>query len=156
MKTILYTIKGEKKGNIELPKVFEKPIREDIAHKYFEAVKLAHIYSSDPEGGKKHSASGTISHKRHDWKGHYGRGISRIPRKTMWRRGVQFMWIGAEISGTRGGRRAHPPKGIGKEKKINKKEIKIAMNSALASTGNEKYLIGFPFVSEHLFFFFFL
>ena len=137
MKTTLYTKAGKKKSDLALPKVFETKIRPDIAIKYFEIDKIAQPYSSDPEGGKKNSASGTISHKRHDWKGHYGRGISRVPRKTMWRRGTQFYWIGAEISSTRGGRRAHPPKGIGKERKLNKKEIKLAMNSAIAATADK-------------------
>jgi large subunit ribosomal protein L4e len=141
MKAQLYSTTGEKKSEVELPKIFDTKIREDIVLKYFEADKLIQPYASDPEGGKKHSASGTISHKRHDWKGHYGRGISRIPRKTMWRRGTQFFWIGAEISSTRGGRRAHPPKGIGKEKKINKKEIQLAMNSALAATANPALIL---------------
>jgi len=141
MKTTLFDKQGKKKSEIELPAIFQTKIREDIVQKYFEADKLIQPYSSYEEAGKRHSASGTISHKRHDWKGHYGRGIARLPRKTMWRRGTQFVWIGAEVSGTRGGRRAHPPKGIGKEKKINKKEIQIAMNSAIASTANQNYII---------------
>ena len=141
MKSKLYDITGKKKGEIEMPTLFNQRIREDLVSKWFEVDKFIQPYSSDPEGGKKHAASGTISHKRHDWKGHYGSGRSRVPRKTMWRRGVNFFWIGAEVSGTRGGRRAHPPKGIGKEKKTNKKEIKIAMNSGFAATGDEKYVV---------------
>jgi len=94
----------------------------------------------DPEAGRKHSASGTISHKRHDWKGHYGRGISRVPRKTMWRRGTQFYWIGAEVAGTRGGRKAHAPKLIKKLRKTNKNEMRLAINSALASTASPKHI----------------
>lgn len=141
MKATLYDINGHKKSEITLPKAFDQKVREDIVKKYFENEKVVQPYAHDPRAGKKHSASGTISHKRHDWKGHYGRGISRIPRKTMWRRGTQFFWIGAEISSTRGGRRAHGPKGIGKEKKINKKEVKIAFNSALASTGSKDHIV---------------
>ena len=141
MKSILYDIKGKKKSEIKLPGVFSSKIREDIVRKYLETERFIQPYSNSPMAGKKHSASGTISHKRHDWKGHYGKGISRIPRKTMWRRGTQFMWIGAEISSTRGGRRAHPPKGIGKEKKINKKEILIAMNSSFASTADKNHIL---------------
>ena len=137
MKTTLYTKTGTKKSEITLPSLFETKVRKDITSKYFELDKFVQPYSSDPKAGKKHSASGTISHKRHDWKGHYGRGIARMPRKTMWRRGTQFFWIGAEVSMARGGRKAHPPKGIGKEKKINKKEIKMAMNSALAATADK-------------------
>jgi len=140
MKATLYDIKGKKKSEIALPKIFDVKVREDIVTRYNEVDKFMQPYSSDNMGGKKHSASGTISHKRHDWKGHYGKGISRVPRKTMWRRGTQFFWIGAEVSGTRGGRRAHPPKGIGKEKKMNKKEIKLAMGSAFASTAKKNYI----------------
>ncbi len=141
MKTTLYNIDGKKKADIELPKIFDSKIRKDIALKYFEADKFIQPYTHDPMAGRKHSASGTISHQRHDWKGHYGKGISRVPRKTMWRRGTQFYWIGAEISGTRGGRRVHGPAGIGKEKKINKKEVSIAMNSGFAATGNKEYIL---------------
>lgn len=142
MKTAIYTSKGEKKGELELPKIFSSKIRQDLVFKYVEAEKfvLAHPYTSDPEGGKKSSASGTISHKRHDWKGHYGRGVSRIPRKTMWRRGEHFYWIGAEVSGTRGGRRAHPPELVKRLRKINKKESKMAIQSAIAATADKKLI----------------
>lgn len=141
MKTTLFDSQGKKKSEIELPEIFSAKIREDLAQKYFEVNKLIQPYANYIKAGKRHSASGTISHKRHDWKGHYGRGISRAPRKTMWRRGTQFFWIGAEVSGARGGRRAHPPKGIGKEKKINQKEIKLAMDSAFAATTNKELII---------------
>ncbi len=140
-KATLYDIKGKKKSEISLPKIFSLPIREDIVQKSLEIEKYIHPYAPSPEAGRRHSASGTISHKRHDWKGHYGRGISRVPRKTMWRRGTQFFWIGAEVSGTRGGRKAHPPKLAHTPKRINKKEIQIALNSALASTASKKHII---------------
>lgn len=142
MKATLYDKSGKKKGDVELPKTFATKPREDIVAKFYEADKLIQPYASDTQAGNKHSASGTISHKRHDWKGHYGRGISRAPRKTMWRRGTQFYWIGAQVPGARGGRRAHPPKGIGAEKKMNKKEIILAFNSALAATVNPEFVNG--------------
>jgi large subunit ribosomal protein L4e len=141
MKAQLLSVDGKKGKEISLPKVFSKKIREDILKKAFEAERFWQPYSHDPMGGKKNSASGTISHKRHDWKGHYGRGISRVPRKTMWRRGTQFYWVGAEISSTRGGRRAHGPKGNIPIKKINKKEYEIAFASAIASTANDKFIL---------------
>jgi len=140
MKSTLFDSQGNKKGQIELPQVFETPIREDIAAKYFEVDKFIQPYSPKDGAGLRQSASGTISHKRHDWKGHYGKGISRVPRKTMWRRGTQFFWVAANVPGTRGGRASHPPKGIGKEKKFNKKEIKIAMDSAIAATASIHYI----------------
>lgn len=142
MKAQLLTIDGKKQKEINLPKIFSSKVREDIVKKVFETERTQHPYGPYFMAGKQHSASGTISHKRHDWKGHYGSGRSRIPRKTMWRRGTQFFWIGAEISSTRGGRRAHPPKpeAFVKFKKINKKEYDLALNSVIAATTNEKNL----------------
>ena len=136
MKAILYDAQGAKKGDLELPSLFAAPIREDIIAKYFESDKFENMqqYGSYKEAGKRHSASGTISHRRHEWKGHYGKGISRLPRKVMWRRRVQFYWVGAEVSNTRGGRRAHPPKGLHTPRKINGKERTLAWHGAFAAT----------------------
>ena len=141
MKAQLFTSKGERKSEIELPEIFNSQIREDLALKLFEAEKEVQPYAPYEEAGKRHVASGTISHRRHKWKGAYGKGISRVPRKRMWRRGTQFHWIGAEVSSTRGGRRAHPPKLIHTPKKINKNEILLAMNSALSSTASKDYIL---------------
>jgi len=140
MKTTLFSSEGKSKGQIDLPKLFSSRIRRDIVAKYFEVDKFIQPYAPKKGAGMRQSASGTISHKRHDWKGHYGRGIARVARKTMWRRGTQFFWVAANAPGTRGGRKAHAPKGIGKEKKINKKEIKIAFNSAFAATASPEYV----------------
>ncbi len=140
MKATLFTVSGEKKGTIDLPAVFATPVREEIAAKYFEAEKYRQPSSVSSDAGMRQNAQGQISHKRHDWKGHYGKGISRAPRKTMSRRGTQFFWVGANAPGTRGGRKAHPPRGIFAEKKINKKEVKIALNSAFAATTNIEYV----------------
>ena len=143
MKAEIYNIQGEKMKSINLPDLFESEIRDDIASKLFEIEKMEfrHPYSNYAEAGKRHSASGTISHQRHKWKGHYGKGISRVPRKAMWRRGTQFFWIGAEVASTRGGRRAHPPRAIRTSKKINKKEMMIALKSGLASTCSKDYVL---------------
>ncbi|MEK6855224.1 MAG: 50S ribosomal protein L4 [Nanoarchaeota archaeon] len=140
MKVQLFNQDGSKQGQVELPEIFNITIREDIVAKYLEAAKSSQPYSPNTYAGKKYSASGRISHRRHTWGGHYGKGISRVPRKTMWRRGTQFYWVGATVSSTRGGRRAHPPKINSQIKKINKKEIKIAMYSAIAATASQDYV----------------
>ncbi|MEM4625300.1 MAG: 50S ribosomal protein L4, partial [Candidatus Pacearchaeota archaeon] len=129
---------SEIKKEIELPKVFSYKIREDIVKRLFEVEKTISPYAPSESAGRRHSASGRIRHIRHKWRTAYGRGISRVPRKTMWRRGTQFYWIGAEVSGTRGGRRAHPPKveHFKKERKINRKEKEIAIKSCIAATAN--------------------
>ena len=83
-----------------------------------------------------------MRHRRRKWRGGYGQGMSRVPRKIFWRRGAHFYWVGAEVSSTRGGRRAHPPRIVHflASKKINKKESMIAFKSAIAATGNEFWL----------------
>lgn len=140
MKAQVYTLQGSAVKEIELPALFTTPVREDMIGKYVEASRISQPYSNYAEAGKRHSASGIISHKRHDWKGQYGRGLARVPRKILWRRGTQFNWVGAEVSATRGGRRAHPPKLLRAEKKINKKEALMALHGAFAATIHTEYV----------------
>lgn len=142
MKAKLFDITGKEKSEVELPKVFSITIREDVAQKYNEVYLYQNRvwYSPFDEAGRRHSASGTISHRRHEWKGHYGKGIARVPRKAMWRRGTQFYWIGTEVSGTRGGRTVHTPSGVRAPVKMNIKEIKLAMNSAIAATASKEHI----------------
>lgn len=130
MKAQVLDINGKKTKEITTD-LFEEPIREDIIFKVIEAGRIWQPYSNYYWAGMDRSASGKVRHKRHSWKTTYGKGISRIPRKTMWRRGTQFSWVGAIIPSTKGGRRAHPPKNKINLKKINKKEMKKALLSAL-------------------------
>ena len=140
MKANILDISGKKAKTIDLPICFSGKIRPDLVLKILEAKKKGQPYSPSPIAGKQHSASGKLVHRRHVWKSQYGRGISRIPRKIMSRRGSQFNWVGAEIPSTVGGRRAHPPKILSmiNTKKINKKEMKLALISALSSTAKGK------------------
>ncbi|MBD3247215.1 50S ribosomal protein L4 [Candidatus Pacearchaeota archaeon] len=143
-KAKLLDVNAKEKKTIELPKGFSRIIREDIVAKVLEALKKEQPYSPAPEAGRQHSASGKLIHRRHVWKSQYGRGMSRIPRKTLSRRGSQFHWEGAEISSTVGGRKPHSPKveaRKGKKTKINKKEFKIAKESALSATANPREII---------------
>jgi large subunit ribosomal protein L4e len=143
MKANILDINGKKKGSIDLPKCFSQEIRKDIISKVLEAKKTKQPYAPSPVAGKQHSASGKIKHRRHVWKTHYGHGISRIPRKIISRRGNRFNWIGAEISSAIGGRRAHPPKIISmiNTLKINKKELKTALTSAISATANKEEIV---------------
>lgn len=139
-KTQLLSTNGEKLKEIELPSAFSEKVREDIISKIVEVEKEMQPYGLDPRAGRRHSASGILSHMRHKWKTTYGHGISRVPRKIMWRRGDQFYWIGAEVANTRGGRRAHPHKVTLKGGKINKKEYALALKSAIASTASHSLI----------------
>jgi len=134
---------GKEKGTIDLPKNFTTKIREDILLKVFEAQKgiYAQAYGAMEGAGAQYSASGIAKKKRHDWKATYGKGISRVPRKVMSRHGASFNWIGATVASTRGGRRPHAPRSEKNLfKKINKRELLIAFNSALAGTVDVKFL----------------
>jgi|TARA_B100001971_G_C18129404_1_gene503967 large subunit ribosomal protein L4e len=141
MKAKLFDKKGKERGTIELPKNFNFVIREDILSKVYEALKgsFSQAYGIKEGAGAGYSASGIIKKRRHDWKASYGKGISRIPRKVMSRHGSSFNWIGATVSSTRGGRRPHAPRSIKNTfKKINRKELLIAFNSALTGTVDKK------------------
>ena len=141
MKINILDSQGNKKKEMDT-EIFSGKIREDIVQKVAEVEKIRQPYSPFPLAGKQYSATGKIRHGRRRWKTAAGRGISRVPRKIFWRRGTQFYWEGATVSGTRGGRRAHPPKILGmiNTKKINKKEAKLAFLSALAMTGSIEHL----------------
>lgn len=142
MKTKVLTKDGKNTKEIEIPKIFSSEIREDIAQKCFRILEKIQPYGSYIFAGKLYSASGKLRHRRNKWKTAYGKGISRVPRKIFWRRGTQFYWEGATVPGTRGGRRAHPPKRehFLNKKKINKKEKNIAFNSLIASTASLDYI----------------
>ena len=137
MKAKLYDKKGKVKGDVNLPKCFSSRIRADILLKVFETQKgsYAQAYGAKEGAGAQYSASGISKKKRHDWKATYGKGISRVPRKIMSRSGASFNWIGATVASTRGGRRPHAPRAEKNLfKKVNKKELLIALKSALVGT----------------------
>ena len=140
MKGHIVDIKGEIKGEVTLPTMFDTRVRQDLAQKLYEVMKIYAPYSPAPTAGRRHSASGTISHLRHDWKGHYGKGIARVPRKAMWRRGEQFYWVGAEINQARGGRAVHAPRVKYKPLKLNLREQVMGMYSAFAATAHKNYV----------------
>ena len=137
MKTLILDKNG-KQGSIELPGNFSSQIRNDILLKVFEAQKRKQEMAPELYAGMKYSASGIIRHKRHSWKSGYGKGIARTPRKIMSRHGSSFNWVGATVANARGGRQAHPPKTEENQfRKINKKELLIAMNSGFSGTADK-------------------
>lgn len=122
-------------GNIDLPGQFSEMVRIDLIRKAVHAIQAnkRQKYGTDPRAGMK--ASANLSRRRHKYRGAYGYGISRVPRKILTRRGTRFNWVGAEAPGTVGGRTAHPPKAEKEwSKKINVKERRKAIRSALSAT----------------------
>ncbi len=123
------------KGSIELPVQFSEPVNPDMIKRAVITLQAnkRQSHGASPTAGRRQSAK--ISRRRRNFKGSYGIGISRVPRKTMSRRGRRFIWTGAFAPGTVGGRRAHPPKAEKiLERKINKKENRKAIRSAIAAT----------------------
>ncbi|RLG18610.1 50S ribosomal protein L4 [Nanoarchaeota archaeon] len=141
MKVNVYSINCEKVGSIELPPQFKEEYRPDLIQR---AIIALFTHQLQPKGtdvlaGKRKVV--WLSKRRRAYKGIYGYGISRTPRKTLWRRGERFYWVGAFAPQTVGGREAHPPK-VEKViyEKINKKERRKAIRSALAATLNKELL----------------
>lgn len=135
MKLPILDAKRAKQGELELPKQFKEPFRPDLIRRAVHALQAAarQPYGSDPEAGKRSSAE--LSRRRRKYRGSYGAGISRVPRKILSRRGTRMYWVGAFAPGTVGGRRAHPPKAEKQwEQKINTRENRKAIRSALAAT----------------------
>lgn len=134
MKLDIINKENKETGKIELPKQFSEQIRKDLITRAVLAHQ-SHSYQpfgSDPLAGMKYSAK--VSRRRRNYRGSYGHGISRVPRKVMSRRGTRFNWVGAVAPGTVGGRQAHPPQ-VDKviAKKINKNENRKAIRSALSA-----------------------
>lgn len=135
MKLKVYDTSAKETGEIELPVQFNDTVRTDIIKRAVIAQqnKLRVPYGAHPLAGKKYSAY--VSKRRRDYKGTYGKGISRTPRKILTRRGVQFYWVGAFAPQTVGGRRAHPPKSSRNwVQKMNRKERRVATRSAISAT----------------------
>ena len=135
MKLDILDLTKNKVGEIELPSQFEEEFRPDLIHRAVLAIQShkRQTYAASNEAGKR--ASAKLSRRRRDYRGSYGIGISRVPRKIMTRRGTRMNWVGAFAPGTVGGRKAHPPKS---EKiwwkKINNKEKAKAIRSAITAT----------------------
>ena len=135
MKLAVFDSTNSKVSEMKLPPQFDEDVRDDLILKAVLAIQSHNRqdYSASPGAGKRSSAK--LSRRRRKYRGSYGIGISRVPRKIMSRRGTRLNWVGAFMPGTVGGRRAHPPKA---EKiwwkKMNNKENSKALRSAISAT----------------------
>jgi len=131
----ILTSQNAEKGSRKMPQQFDEPVRADLIRRAVDAIHshLRQAYGNDPRAGKKQAAK--LSRRRRDYKGSYGHGISRVPRKSMSRNGTNIQFVGAFAPGTVGGRKAHPAKAERDfSKNINIKERRKAIRSALAAT----------------------
>jgi len=126
-KAPLFGIEGEQKTMINLPPIFNTPLRKDLIKRAFLAEFTAGLQPKgrDPMAGKRTTAESYG----------VGRGIARVPR-------LKNNPRAALINFAVGGRLAHPPR---VEKKIveeiNKKEKIIATASAIAATSNRELVV---------------
>ena len=128
------------KGKVELPVQFDESVSPDLIARAVVTLQAnkRQPYGASPDAGTRVSAQ--VSRRRKNYRGAYGKGISRVPRKVVFRRGTQFSWIGALAPGTVKGRRAHPPRARMRPAKINKKEYQKAVRSALAATVSKDFV----------------
>lgn len=123
----VYDLEGKPVREIELPLVFATPFRPNLIRRAFISSMTARIQPQgrDPMAGKRTTAE--------SWG--VGFGIARVPRV----KGSRYPKAGqaAFIPMAVGGRSAHPPKA---EKvvfeRINRKEKKLAVMSAIAATAD--------------------
>jgi len=135
--TKIFNLEGKAIGKISLPAVFKVSIRGDVIKR---AVVALQSHRFQPQGrnplaGKRRSVD--------SWGA--GHGIARVPRiKGMGRRA-------GYVVGTVGGREAYPPvteKTI--VKRVPKKEMKLALRSAVAATASKETVASRGHITEYV------
>lgn len=125
----VYDLRGKAVGRVHLPGIFQTPLRSDVIKK---AVLSAQSRRYQPQGRDPRAGERTTAESLG-----VGRGLARVPRV----KGRQNPASGkaAVATMTVGGRQAHPPKAEKKNvKAINKKERRLAIQSAVAATADER------------------
>lgn len=131
MKAVTYSTNGSKEGEIELPQVFSTPIRKDLIHKAYTNLN-SHKFQRQ---GRHPTAGMDVVARSNDPP--TGRGVSRIAKMRGGGGGREGQAGG--VASVRGGRQPHPPiveRVI--HKKLNKKENKLALCSAIAATSSKE------------------
>lgn len=133
MKVTTFTTTGTKDGEIELPLIFSTPFRRELIHKAYTNL-TSHKFQ--PQGRHPTAGQDVVADSNDP---PTGQGVSRVARAQGGGGGRQGQ--GAEVASTRGGRQAHPPI-VGKViyKKLNKKENKLALCSAIAATSSKSII----------------
>ncbi|MEM5882722.1 MAG: 50S ribosomal protein L4 [Candidatus Aenigmatarchaeota archaeon] len=141
MKANVFDLQGNVIEKIELPKVFEEKVREDLILRAFLATmsKKRQPYGTDVMAGKRSSAH-YHGVRRERWT-MMNREMARMPR-LHGKISPHLMWRARVVPQAVKGREAHPPK-VEKiwEQKINKKERKKAIRSAIAATAIKEFVL---------------
>jgi len=127
----VYDLDGNKKENIDKPKIFNARPRKDLIYKATEVFQSRKVQAQgrDRRAGLRNTAEGWGT----------GHGMSRAPRI----KGSGFPTARnvGRVPFAKGGRQSHPIKANKvREKKMNKKSNKISLISAISASGNEKWI----------------
>ncbi|QLG26126.1 50S ribosomal protein L4 [Halorarum halophilum] len=120
MKATVHDLNGDTTGEVDLPEVFETQYRPDLIRRAVVAAQAnrKQAYGADEYAGLRTPAESFGS----------GRGMAHVPRQN---------GQGRRVPQTVKGRKAHPPKAEkDQSKKVNDKERKLAVRSALAATAD--------------------
>lgn len=133
----LILLDGTVKGEVKLPAAFRVSYRPDLVQRAVLAFQSGRRqpYGTDPLGGKRTSAHyHGVKGRRYTMK---NREMARGPRSHGTSPVQEFRM--RFVPQSRGGRRAHPPK-VEKvyAQKINEKEARLALVSAIAATASEE------------------
>jgi large subunit ribosomal protein L4e len=147
---VVRSIDGSAESTMPLPQVFQTPFRPEVIHRVYVNL-LSHRFQRQ---GRYPAAGELVSAESRNT----GLGIARLARI----RGQGFSRAGqaAGVAGVRAGRVAHPPESWKViRKKINKKERRLGLFSAIAATAQKDLIIGrghrvegipdFPIVSSN-------
>ena len=138
MKVPVINLQNEKTGEVEIPQVFNTPVRHDVIRRAVIALQSTRFQPQgrDPMAGKHTTAESRGT----------GHGIARVPRL----KGSSRAAFGVSIVG---GHAAFPPRSEKViVKRINKKERRFAIRSGIAATAVKELVEkrGHKFESEHL------
>lgn len=120
----VFDLSGKSVGKVKLPPVFKTPFRPDVVRRAVVALQSRGFQAQgrDPMAGKRTTAESRG----------VGFGIARVPR-------IKGGQRGAFGVGMVGGHLAHPPKAEKRVvKRIPRKEMRLALQSAVAATGSKQ------------------
>ena len=120
----IFDLNGEVKGKIRIPPIFKTPARPDVIRR---AVVALQSHRFQPQGRDVYAGKRTTAESRG-----VGLGISRVPR---WKGGQRAAFAPSTV----GGRATHPPVAEKRiEKRIPRKEMRLALRSAIAATASKE------------------
>ena len=141
MKVDVFDLQGKPVEKIDLPEVFKEPLRQDLILRAVLSSQSnrRQVYAVDTMAGKRTSAHyHGVRRERYTM---MGREMARLPR-LHGKLSPHLMWKSRFAPQVTGGREAHPPV-VEKiwAQKINRKEKRKAIRSAIAATANPELVL---------------